>query len=104
VIQTLTHLPHPHEDGATLASHFTDLAPPLNARQAQLEASRCLYCYDAPCVNACPSEIDIPSFIRNIHTDNVQGAAQKNPLGQHPRRQLRASLPDGDPLPTSLRA
>jgi dihydropyrimidine dehydrogenase (NAD+) subunit PreT len=77
VIQTLNHLPHPNEDGATLASHFTDLAPPLNARQAHLEASRCLYCYDAPCVNACPSEIDIPSFIRNIHTDNVQGAAQK---------------------------
>ena len=77
MIQTLTHLPHPTEDGPTLASHFTDLAPPLNARQAQLEASRCLYCYDAPCVNACPSEIDIPSFIRNIHTENVQGAAQK---------------------------
>ncbi len=35
VIQTLTHLPHPHEDGATLARHFTDLAPPLNARQRQ---------------------------------------------------------------------
>ncbi|MCF5054856.1 dihydropyrimidine dehydrogenase, partial [Pseudomonas syringae] len=46
MIQTLTHLPHPPEDGPTLASHFTDLAPPLNARQAQLEASRCLYCYD----------------------------------------------------------
>ena len=77
MIKTLNHLPHPTADHATLASHFTDLAPPLNARQAHLEASRCLYCYDAPCVNACPSEIDIPSFIRNIHTDNVQGAAQK---------------------------
>jgi len=55
VIQTLNHLPHPHEDAAALAAHFTDLAPPLNARQARLEASRCLYCYDAPCVNACPS-------------------------------------------------
>ncbi|QOY69692.1 NAD(P)-dependent oxidoreductase [Pseudomonas sp. OST1909] len=77
MIQTLTHLPHPRDDAATLASQFSDLAPPLNARQAHLEASRCLYCYDAPCVNACPSEIDIPSFIRNIHTENVQGAAQK---------------------------
>lgn len=77
MIKTLNHLPHPQEDGATLASHFSDLAPPLNDRQAHLEASRCLYCYDAPCVNACPSEIDIPSFIRHIHTDNVQGAAQK---------------------------
>jgi glutamate synthase (NADPH/NADH) small chain len=77
VIKTLTHLPHPSENAAALAGHFTDLAPPLNDRQAHLEASRCLYCYDAPCVNACPSEIDIPSFIRNIHQDNVQGAAQK---------------------------
>jgi len=77
VIKTLTHLPHPVENAAALAGHFTDLAPPLNDRQAHLEASRCLYCYDAPCVNACPSEIDIPSFIRNIHQDNVQGAAQK---------------------------
>ncbi|WP_375740950.1 NAD(P)-dependent oxidoreductase [Pseudomonas boanensis] len=77
MIKTLDHLPRPHEDGATLAGHFSDLAPPLNDRQAQLEASRCLYCYDAPCVNACPSEIDIPSFIRNIHQENVQGAAQK---------------------------
>lgn len=77
MIKTLNHLPHPHEDPASLAAHFTDLAPPLNARQAQLEASRCLYCYDAPCINACPSEIDIPSFIRNIHQENVQGAAHK---------------------------
>ncbi|NUT75902.1 NAD(P)-dependent oxidoreductase [Pseudomonas sp. C1C7] len=77
MIKTLTHLPHPYENAAVLAGHFTDLAPPLNDRQAHLEASRCLYCYDAPCVNACPSEIDIPSFIRNIHQDNVQGAAQK---------------------------
>ncbi|MBA1381096.1 NAD(P)-dependent oxidoreductase [Pseudomonas brassicacearum] len=77
MIQPLNHLPHSQEDPATVAARFSDLAPPLNARQAHLEASRCLYCYDAPCVNACPSEIDIPSFIRNIHQDNVQGAAQR---------------------------
>ena len=77
MIKSLNHLPHPHENAQVLASHFTDLAPPLNARQAVLESSRCLYCYDAPCVNACPSEIDIPSFIRNIQQDNVQGAAHK---------------------------
>nr|WP_186349481.1 NAD(P)-dependent oxidoreductase [Pseudomonas fragi] len=73
----MNHLPHPHENAQVLASHFTDLAPPLSARQAVLESSRCLYCYDAPCVNACPSDIDIPSFIRNIQQENVQGAAQK---------------------------
>lgn len=77
MIKSLNHLPHPHENALVLASHFTDLAPPLSARQAELESSRCLYCYDAPCVNACPSDIDIPSFIRNIQQENVQGAAQK---------------------------
>ena len=77
MINALTHLPHPHEDNATLATHFSDLAPPLTARQAAAESARCLYCYDAPCVNACPSDIDIPSFIRNLQQDNVQGAAVK---------------------------
>lgn len=77
MIKSLNHLPHPNENALVLASHFTDLAPPLSARQAELESSRCLYCYDAPCVNACPSDIDIPSFIRNVQQENVQGAAQK---------------------------
>ena len=77
MIDTLSHLPRPDDDAAELADRFSDLAPPLTARQAALESARCLYCYDAPCINACPSEIDIPSFIRNISHDNVQGAAEK---------------------------
>lgn len=74
---TLSHLPRPPAGAAELADRFADLAPPLTARQAALESARCLYCYDAPCINACPSEIDIPSFIRNISHENVQGAAKK---------------------------
>ena len=77
MIDTLSHLPRPDAGAAELADRFSDLAPPLTARQAALESARCLYCYDAPCVNACPSEIDIPSFIRNISHENVQGAAEK---------------------------
>ncbi|MBU2154773.1 MAG: NAD(P)-dependent oxidoreductase [Gammaproteobacteria bacterium] len=77
MIDTLSHLPRPDAGAAELADRFSDLAPPLTARQAALESARCLYCYDAPCVNACPSEIDIPSFIRNVSHENVQGAAEK---------------------------
>ncbi len=77
MIDTLSHLPRPDAGAAELVDRFSDLAPPLTARQAALESARCLYCYDAPCVNACPSEIDIPSFIRNISHENVQGAAEK---------------------------
>jgi glutamate synthase (NADPH/NADH) small chain len=67
------------------AAHFADIAPPLTQAQAVLEASRCLYCFDAPCMQACPTRIDVPSFIKRIAEDNVRGAAeailQANPLG-----------------------
>lgn len=53
-----------------------DLVPPLNALQAMAESGRCLYCYDPPCVSACPTAIDIPGFIRRITDGNVVGAAR----------------------------
>ncbi|MCF6293606.1 MAG: hypothetical protein L3J04_09455, partial [Robiginitomaculum sp.] len=59
-----------------LDENFADLHPPLNQQQASQQASRCLFCYDAPCVIACPTEIDIPKFIRQIATDNQAGAAR----------------------------
>ncbi len=55
---------------------FCDIAPPLSENEAVIETSRCYYCYDAPCIRACPSEIDIPSFIRKIGNGNVRGAAK----------------------------
>lgn len=58
-----------------LAENFAEIAPPLDRQQALLAAQRCFYCYDAPCTVACPTGIDIPSFIRRISTDNLKGAA-----------------------------
>ncbi len=64
---------------------FGDATPPLTLSQAVLEAERCLYCYDAPCAIACPTSIDVPSFIKRIADDNLRGAARtildSNPLG-----------------------
>src|SRR5271166_4056756 len=56
--------------------NFADIAPPMNARQASIEAARCLYCFDAPCMQACPTRIDVPGFIKRIMTGNVRGAAR----------------------------
>jgi dihydropyrimidine dehydrogenase (NAD+) subunit PreT len=61
--------------GATLRENFADIAPPLNERQALIEAHRCYYCYDAPCISACPTGIDIPSFIKKIASGNLKGSA-----------------------------
>ncbi|GBR18492.1 NAD(P)-dependent oxidoreductase [Asaia spathodeae] len=68
-----------------LSRNFADAHPGLTAEQAALEADRCFYCYDAPCIEACPTDIDIPRFIKAIASKNIAGAArtilQSNILG-----------------------
>src|SRR4051812_28067425 len=59
-----------------LAANFQDLKPPLRPQEAHVEASRCLYCFDAPCIMACPTGIDIPAFIKKIAFGNPAGAAR----------------------------
>jgi dihydropyrimidine dehydrogenase (NAD+) subunit PreT len=58
------------------AANMADLAPPYAPQEAVIEAQRCLFCFDAPCIRACPTGIDIPSFIRKITTGNLSGAAR----------------------------
>jgi glutamate synthase (NADPH/NADH) small chain len=58
-----------------LDENFADLHPSLNPLQAAVESARCLFCHDAPCVEACPTGIDIPGFIRKIASGNTRGAA-----------------------------
>jgi len=60
----------------TLEERFQEYYPPYTEREAALEANRCLYCHDAPCMVACPTHIDIPTFIRKIATGNVKGSAR----------------------------
>jgi len=55
---------------------FADIHPPFeNKTAAQVDANRCLFCYDAPCTKSCPTSIDIPKFIKQITTDNIKGSA-----------------------------
>lgn len=62
--------------GKIFSENFKDLHPPLKPEEARLEAERCLYCYDAPCVQACPTHIDIPRFIKQIASGNLRGSAK----------------------------
>ncbi len=56
--------------------NFSDIHPPLDRNKAIIEANRCVFCHDAPCIEACPTGIQIPIFIKKISTDNVKGAAK----------------------------
>jgi len=61
---------------AEYAQNFSDIHPPFETRDAALvEANRCLFCYDAPCMKSCPTSINVPKFIKQIATDNVKGSA-----------------------------
>ncbi len=65
--------------------NFMEAKPSFNQQEALDEANRCLYCYDAPCITACPTDIDIPTFIKKIASGNMKGSAttimESNPVG-----------------------
>lgn len=72
-------------DITQIEQNFAEINPALSKAEAMHEANRCLYCYDAPCIHACPTHIDVPSFIKKIATGNLQGSARvifdANPIG-----------------------
>jgi dihydropyrimidine dehydrogenase (NAD+) subunit PreT len=58
------------------ASNFADIHPPFENKEAALvEANRCIFCYDAPCMKSCPTGINVPKFIKQIASDNIKGSA-----------------------------
>ena len=58
-----------------IEENFGDIAPTLARAEALIEADRCYFCFDAPCTTACPTDIDIPGFIQQIRSDNIEGSA-----------------------------
>src|SRR5215203_2967418 len=72
----------PHEQ---IERNFREIAPPLTDAEALFEANRCVYCFDAPCMHACPTHIDVPAFIKKIASGNLVGSARvifdANPIG-----------------------
>ncbi len=59
-----------------IALRFRDLHPAFDKQAAVPEANRCLYCFDAPCMQACPTHIDVPKFIKKIASGNLAGSAR----------------------------
>ena len=63
-------------DADALSAGFADLHAPLTDHEALVAADRCYFCHDAPCITACPTDIDIPLFIRQIATGTPEAAAK----------------------------
>lgn len=77
--------PKPRIDAQTAAANLADVAPAYSEQEARVEAQRCLYCFDAPCIYSCPTGIDVPGFIKKIAEGRDVAAArtilEANPLG-----------------------
>ena len=76
---------HTPLDSSQIERNFAEINPLMTPAEAAVEANRCLYCYDAPCMHACPTHIDVPSFIKKIASGNLTGSARvifdANPIG-----------------------
>lgn len=72
-------------DITQIEKNFAEINPAMTQAEASVEANRCLYCYDAPCTQACPTHIDVPAFIKKIASGNLHGSARvifdANPIG-----------------------
>src|SRR5438105_8143987 len=72
-------------DIAQIERNFAEINPAMSPAEAVTEANRCLYCFDAPCMHACPTHIDVPAFIKKIASGNLMGSARvifdANPIG-----------------------
>ena len=72
-------------DVRQIEENFAEINPAMTSAEAGVEANRCIYCYDAPCMHACPTHIDVPGFIKKIASGNLHGSARvifdANPIG-----------------------
>lgn len=81
----MSNVNHSSISAENLSLNFQEVYPGLTNQEAVEESNRCLYCYDAPCIQACPTGIDIPTFIKKIASGNLKGSAKTimtaNPIG-----------------------
>ena len=58
------------------ATNFEEVCYGYNEEEAVAEASRCLNCKNARCVQGCPVKIDIPAFVKEVKEGNYAEAAK----------------------------
>lgn len=64
----------PSQNPSVRRRNMSEVALGYTPEQAKVEAERCLQCKNAPCIQGCPVNINIPGFIKCIADGNYKGA------------------------------
>ena len=70
----LKKVPVREQDAKVRVTNFLEVCEGYNQEEAVREASRCLGCRNAKCIQGCPVAIDIPGFIKEIQEGNIEEA------------------------------
>ena len=70
----LKKVPVREQDPKVRATNFEEVCLGYNAEEAMEEASRCINCKNAKCIQGCPVAINIPAFIKEVKEGNFEGA------------------------------
>lgn len=70
----LKKVPVREQDPKERATNFEEVCLGYNAEEAMEEATRCINCKNAKCIQGCPVAINIPAFIKEVKEGNFEGA------------------------------
>ena len=70
----LKKVPVREQDAKVRAANFEEVCLGYNLEEAMDEATRCLNCKNAKCIQGCPVSIDIPAFIQEVKEGNIEEA------------------------------
>mgnify|MGYP000140459997 CR=1 FL=1 len=70
----MVRVPVREQDPKVRATNFEEVCLGYNMEEAMEEASRCLNCKNAKCIQGCPVSIDIPAFIQEVKEGNIEEA------------------------------
>ena len=73
-VNVLEKIPVREQDAAARAKNFDEVCYGYNAEEAMAEATRCLNCKNAKCIEGCPVNINIPAFIEGIKEGDFEKA------------------------------
>ena len=67
-------VPVREQDPKVRATNFEEVCLGYNKEEAMEEATRCLNCKNAKCIQGCPVSINIPAFIHQVKEGNIEEA------------------------------